>query len=209
MKPAILIGAAVVAVVAVAAIAFAATGGGSNNSTPTPSPTPSRTPTLRPTHTPAATTTPSGALPATATVSPPVQTPPAATAPPGDTAVPPAPTLTPPQPTPTLEAGRHPVPAPINEADVRVAESFPPQYFVHIQAGLPNGCAQQYTHSFTRSGNQIDVTVLNSMPDADLICTAIYGTYEINIGLGSDFVAGETYTVNVNDGAAEAQFTAQ
>jgi hypothetical protein len=93
--------------------------------------------------------------------------------------------------------------------DVRVAESFPPQYFVHIVAGLPSGCAQQYTHSVAQSGNEVQIEVLNSIPDGTPLCTAIYGQYELNINLGSDFVSGQEYTVSVNGGDAEFVFTAQ
>jgi hypothetical protein len=117
--------------------------------------------------------------------------------------------VTPAESQPTLPAGRHAEFAPIDGLDVRVAESFPPQYFLHVQAGLPSGCAEQYTHSFTREGGVIEVLVLNSLPDGVLMCTAIYGMYELNIALGSDFVSGQTYTISVNEGAAETKFTAQ
>lgn len=90
-----------------------------------------------------------------------------------------------------------------------MAESFPPQYFVQITAGLPSGCAEQHTHSFTRAGNHMEIEVLNSFPTGPMACTAIYGIYEVNIALGSDFVSGETYTVSVNDGAATTEFVAQ
>lgn len=43
------------------------------------------------------------------------------------------------------------------------------------------------------------MTVLNSMPTGDPICTMVYGTYELNIDLGRDFTLGTTYTVRVND----------
>lgn len=50
----------------------------------------------------------------------------------------------------------------------------------------------------TRSGNVIRVRVLNTnTPGA--ICTAIYGMYEVNLNLGSDFVSGQEYRVEVND----------
>ncbi len=79
---------------------------------------------------------------------------------------------------------------------------------LNVQAGLPSGCAQQYKHEAEREGNVITVTVLNSLPTAtDMACTAIYGMYELNINLGSDFEPGETYTVLVND--KETSFTAQ
>ena len=32
-----------------------------------------------------------------------------------------------------------------------------------------------------------------------MACTAIYGMYELNINLGSDYTPGQTYTVRVND----------
>jgi hypothetical protein len=101
-------------------------------------------------------------------------------------------------PAPALPADRHAEPAPIDGLDVRVAESFPPQYFLNIKAGLPSGCAERYTYSMSRAGDVISVTVLNSLPK-DAMCTAIYGMYELNLNLGSGFDAGKTYTVHVND----------
>ena len=206
MKPALLIAAAVAAIIGVAAIAFATTGGSDDNDdTARASPTPASTATAKPTNTtaasptaaPSATTVPSTATsttePATATPAPPE---PSAT-------VPPAPTPS------SLPAGRHPEPAPIDELDVRIAESFPPQYFVYILAGLPSGCVEQYTHTVARSGNDVIIEVLNSAPDGTPFCTAIYGQYELNLPLGSDFVSGQDYTVIVNGGDAEFVFTAQ
>lgn len=104
-------------------------------------------------------------------------------------------------------AGRHTVAAPIDGLDIRVMESSPPQYMLHIGAGLPGGCAKQDSHAVSRVGDTIRVTVLNSMPAGDPPCTMIYGSYELNINLGTDFVSGSTYTVHVNDKATT--FTAQ
>jgi hypothetical protein len=78
-------------------------------------------------------------------------------------------------------------------------ESFPPQYTLHVLAGLPSGCAQPAGHEVTRSGNTIQVRVYNSIPTGMVVCTMIYGTYELNIPLGSDFVSGQQYVVEVND----------
>jgi hypothetical protein len=114
-----------------------------------------------------------------------------------------------PAPPTALPAGRHAEPAPIDELDVRIAESFPPQYFVYILAGLPSGCVQQGTYSVARNGAEIDIEVLNSVPDGTPLCAAIYGQYELNIPLGSDFVPGQEYTVSVNGGDAEFVFKAQ
>lgn len=114
----------------------------------------------------------------------------APTAPPR--AVPPSTTLQPP-------AGRQLVPAPIDKLEIRVRESYPAQYSVFIQAGLPSGCAQQGGHDVSRTGDAITVTVLNTIPTGNAVCTMIYGMYDLNVDLGSSFRAGVTYTVKVND----------
>jgi hypothetical protein len=95
--------------------------------------------------------------------------------------------------------GRQSQPAPIDRVEVVVRESAPPQVALRVTAGLPSGCAKPGTYTVTRAGDTITVTVLNSLPTGDQICTAIYGTYDLNIDLGSDFHSGVTYTVKVND----------
>jgi hypothetical protein len=101
------------------------------------------------------------------------------------------------------------VDAPIDELEVLTLESFPPQYNVRIVSGLPSGCAQFDKAEITgRSGNEITIHVTNIMPDdPNIACTAIYGTHESFVGLGSDFVSGQTYTARVNDKSID--FTAQ
>ncbi len=98
-------------------------------------------------------------------------------------------------------------PAPIDHLNVNTVGSNPVQYVVHIVAGLQGGCASPASHQVYRHGDVIDITVLNNVPAPDQICTAIYGQYELNINLGSDFASGHTYTVNVND--KTTTFTAQ
>jgi hypothetical protein len=95
--------------------------------------------------------------------------------------------------------GRQTVPAPIDDAQVVIRDSNPPQVTLTVKAGLPSGCAQRESHSVSRAGDTFTVRVLNSMPTGNVACTMIYGTYELNIDLGRDFRAGGTYTVNVND----------
>lgn len=108
-------------------------------------------------------------------------------------------------PTPGLKI----VDAPIDGLDIIVRESFPPQYAVHIVSGLPSGCAKFDKAEVTgRSGNEITVHVTNTLPDdPNIACTAIYGTHESTVELGSDFTSGTTYTVRVNDKSVD--FTAQ
>ena len=95
--------------------------------------------------------------------------------------------------------GRQTVAAPIDKVDVLIRESNPPQVTAKISAGLPSGCAKQDSHSVSRAGEVITISVLNSMPKDNLVCTAIYGNYELNVDLGSNFAIGTTYTVRVND----------
>ncbi len=96
-------------------------------------------------------------------------------------------------------AGRQEVRAPIDGVAVRVLESSPPQYMLNVRAGLPGGCAERNRHEVQRAGDAIAVTVLNWMPAGNPPCTMIYGTYELNVNLGSDFQRGTTYSVAVND----------
>jgi hypothetical protein len=100
---------------------------------------------------------------------------------------------------PAAPSGRQQIAAPIDQVDVLIRESNPPQVTVKIAAGLPSGCAQRDSYSVSRTGDTITVSVLNTMPKDDLLCTAIYGTYELNVDLGSSFTVGTTYTVRVND----------
>jgi hypothetical protein len=84
--------------------------------------------------------------------------------------------------------------------EVSIAESFPPQYFLQVTSGLPNGCVRFDRYEVTRGGDEVRVTVTNLVPaDAGLICTQLYGTVQHNIALGSSFVSGTTYTAAAND----------
>lgn len=89
--------------------------------------------------------------------------------------------------------------APIEGAEVRVLESFPPRYVLHVRAGLPSGCARQDGYELSRDQDTLRVRVYNTLPTGDVACTLIYGTYELNISLGSDFQSGREYRVQVND----------
>src|SRR3990172_1125281 len=95
--------------------------------------------------------------------------------------------------------GRERVLAPIDNADIRVLESFPPQYVLNVTAGLPNGCARADGYQVDRTGDTVRVRIYNTMPVGKVVCTQVYGSYELNIPLGSDFQSGRDYTVDVND----------
>lgn len=86
--------------------------------------------------------------------------------------------------------------APIDKVEVQIIGSTAT---ARISVGLPSGCARIDSHSLTRSGDTFTVTVLNSMPTGNPICTAIYGTYQLSVDLANDLRPGATYTVQVND----------
>lgn len=87
--------------------------------------------------------------------------------------------------------------APIHEVSIRFAESAPIQVFVHIQGGLSDGCTTFREIKTSRSGDTIDIKVLVQRPK-DRICTQVYGYFEKDVNLGTNFVSGRTYTVKVN-----------
>ena len=89
--------------------------------------------------------------------------------------------------------------ATIVRASVRIAESFPPQYFADITSALENGCARFSRSATRREGDTLFVDVFNTQPaDPNVACTMIYGEKESAVALGSEFVAGKTYTLDVN-----------
>jgi hypothetical protein len=98
---------------------------------------------------------------------------------------------------PSAPPGTHLVLAPIDGADI-VYQSSPPQYVLHVLAGLPSGSAKPAGYEVERDGTTVRVKVYNSMPDGNPVCTMIYGTQELSIGLGSNFTPGTKYTVDVN-----------
>ena len=103
---------------------------------------------------------------------------------------------------------RREVRARIVRVSVRVAESFPPQYFADIVSALEDGCARFSRTETRRAGDTIAVDVFNTRPAAEgLACTMIYGEKETAVPLGSDFTPGNSYSLDVN-GTRET-FTAQ
>jgi hypothetical protein len=149
-----------------------------------------------------------GAARPTSTAQPPTATP---TAPPG--IAPGEPTPPPrgdtpvsnrdtPVPAPSVlptEPGLRRVLAPIDGLEVMVLESAPPQYLARVTAGLPSGCAKADGYELTRTGSEVKIDVYNTLPTGPVACTQIYGTYVLNINLGSTFSQGQEYRVVVND----------
>ena len=88
--------------------------------------------------------------------------------------------------------------APIHEVQVSIAESYPPQVFLYIKGGLRDGCTTFHELTKERDGNTINIRVTTQRPE-DIMCTQVYGFFEKNLNLGSDFISGEEYTIQVND----------
>lgn len=88
--------------------------------------------------------------------------------------------------------------APIHEVTVLFMESFPVQIGVHIKGGLRDSCTTFHDAAVTREGNAINIEVTTQRP-RDAICAQVYGFFEENLNLGSDFTAGRTYTLKVNE----------
>ena len=92
------------------------------------------------------------------------------------------------------------VPAPIEELELLVLESFPLQYQLQIKSFLPNGCFRYGGYFMMRAGATISIEMVNWGPSAPRVvrCTQVFGTVETVVSLGSDFDSVTTYTVDVN-----------
>jgi len=88
--------------------------------------------------------------------------------------------------------------APIHEVNISVAESYPPQVFIYIKGGLSYSCTSFHELTTERSGNIITINVTTERT-RDKACAQVYGFFEKNINLGSNFILGETYGFIVNN----------
>ena len=107
----------------------------------------------------------------------------------------------------TTEAVSIEVSAPIEEVEILVLETDPPQYFLEVTSGLPDACHTFDRIETERSGTEITVTVINRVATGDVMCAQVYETVSNTVALGTDFETGVTYTVRVND--VSLTFTAQ
>ena len=94
--------------------------------------------------------------------------------------------------------------APVERVEVRVAESFPPQYFVGFVSREVNSCVRFDSLDVRRDCSTVHVQVWNLVPrdTSGLLCAQVVSTTEHNGALGTEFIQGETYRVLVN-GASE------
>jgi len=88
-------------------------------------------------------------------------------------------------------------PIQVEEVDVLVLESFPPQAVAHVRGVLGDGCSEFHSLQQERSGNAVTVTILRERP-RDAICIQIGKLYEENIPLMGQYPAGN-YVLRVNE----------
>lgn len=88
--------------------------------------------------------------------------------------------------------------APIEDVDVWADNSSPKQYFADVVSGEPDSCYEFHSYDVTRTGNTTRVEIFN-LHSIGVACAEIYSYVEHTIPLGSDFVIGVNYTVEVND----------
>lgn len=94
--------------------------------------------------------------------------------------------------------------APIDGLDVQRVSG---NYRAFIEAGLPNACHSPGGYNVHRVGVTVFISVWNDVTPA-AACAQVYGTYDLNINLGSDFTSGVRYYVVVNNQVSES-FVAQ
>ena len=87
-------------------------------------------------------------------------------------------------------------PIQIDQVEVRIAESFPVQVFVHVTGVIGDGCSSVLPAEQKREGNTVTVTINRQRP-AEAMCTMIAKIYDENIRLDGDFPPGE-YTLKMN-----------
>lgn len=88
--------------------------------------------------------------------------------------------------------------APIHEVNVTFLKSNPAQVSVYIKGGLRDGCTTFNNIEITREGYTVNIKVTTKHPK-EAVCPAIYGYFEKDVNLGTDFTITTTYTLNVND----------
>ena len=88
-------------------------------------------------------------------------------------------------------------PAPIHDAKIAVTLAEPYEVWVYIKGGLSTTCASFHGITTERTGDTIDINVTVQTVTGQF-CGQLYTFFEKYVNLGSDFVSGRDYTVNIN-----------
>lgn len=83
----------------------------------------------------------------------------------------------------------------VDSAQIVVAESFPPQFFLRLAGSLPTPCHALRVAVSPPAANRVDVDVY-SLTDPDAVCAQVLEPFDASIRLGT-FPAGK-YEVWVN-----------
>ena len=89
----------------------------------------------------------------------------------------------------------------ILEITVAIAESFPPQVFLHIDSYLPDSCTEIHQTTERREGNTFHVQITTKRPK-DMACATVITEIEHVVGLGFFDTPG-AYKAIVNGTAVE------
>jgi hypothetical protein len=89
-------------------------------------------------------------------------------------------------------------PAPIDDVKIAVTLSELKEIIVYIKGGLRDTCTMFSDLSTERNCNTIKITA-NVQTTVGQICGYVYTSFEKYVNLGSDFIPGEVYAVEVND----------
>jgi len=89
-------------------------------------------------------------------------------------------------------------PAPIDDVQVLVDDSDPPQVSLIVSSGLPNSCYDFDRYEVNQEGGEVTVSIFNMEKKAD-VCAQVYTSVEHNIPLGVDFDPSKTYGLTVNE----------
>ena len=89
--------------------------------------------------------------------------------------------------------------APIEDVDIWADNSSPREYFVDVVSGEPTTCSKFDSYNVTRAGNTTIIVEIFNLRNIFGACGEELRFAEHTIPLGSDFVPGVNYTVEVND----------
>jgi len=72
---------------------------------------------------------------------------------------------------------------------------------VDVVCGLPDTCHKFHSYEMARAGNTTIRIEISNMYTTGGYCAQVYTYYDLRIyiGVASDFVVGETYTVEINE----------
>lgn len=98
----------------------------------------------------------------------------------------------------------------VEQVDVIVRESYPPQVMLHITGYWPDGCVRDPQVTTMREGDSVIVRISRNLPP-DVMCTQVMSRVEIDVPLNDVLIEAQSfrsgsYTIDVNGVLTEASF---